>query len=402
MATSIQITDDGTLGLIRSIYDSALDAARWNDFLVGFGKAFHSEATVVWANDFSDRSVQITGGPASLGAFHGLDPAFMESFASHYCQCNVWTENEHLHQEGLIVNSSEMFPDQRLSGTEWYADWLKPQDLFYSCAAVVEKRDQRSFNVTAVRSSRLGAYSQDEMGRMRLLVPHLQTAFALHRRLHRSAALSQASLSVLDALPMGVVLLDERAQVMHVSQKAHALAESTQLLRFGTGATLRAAVHADDLRLQQAMLSAATMMGAGSVASAGTALRLRGTAGEQLHAMVAPLPRWSSPFGEGAAGAVFISDPYGSGHSLQGMLQSLYKLTPAEARLAQALVNGLTPHEYAQQQEVSIHTVRSQYKSAASKVGANRQADFVRTLLTGPAMLRWNRQQERTPPSAAD
>ncbi len=69
------------------------------------------------------------------------------------------------------------------------------------------------------------------------------------------------------------------------------------------------------------------------------------------------------------------------------VLRSLYGLTPAEARLAQALVNGLSLQEYADQQSVSIHTVRSQFRTIATKAGVGRQTDFVRAVLTGPAML---------------
>lgn len=39
--------------------------------------------------------------------------------------------------------------------------------------------------------------------------------------------------------------------------------------------------------------------------------------------------------------------------------------------------------------DLAIHTVRSQFKSAAAKVGVSRQADLVRVVLLGPAMLRW-------------
>lgn len=55
-----------------------------------------------------------------------------------------------------------------------------------------------------------------------------------------------------------------------------------------------------------------------------------------------------------------FSDPALSIPSLQDLLRNLYRLTLAEAQLAQALINGWT-----------------------------LQADFVRVLLTGPAMQRW-------------
>jgi DNA-binding CsgD family transcriptional regulator len=86
---------------------------------------------------------------------------------------------------------------------------------------------------------------------------------------------------------------------------------------------------------------------------------------------------------------VLLSDPSRMLTSLTQSLHSYYRLTPAEAKLVQALIQGLSPQEYAQHMDLSIHTVRSQFKTAAAKVGVSRQADLVRVVLMGPAMLRW-------------
>jgi len=387
MITTHGSEDIGMQGLIRSIYDAALDATRWQEFLVRFAAEFTSQATVIFGQDFSDRSVEVTGAPASLAAHHGITEDFMQSFSAHYCRTNVWTEDERLHREGQLVNGSKFYPDERLPRTEWHADWLRPQDLFYTLAAVVEKRAQRSFNVTAVRSKRCGPYTQQEEAHLNMLVPHLQTAFALHRRLHRAEALAHTSLAVLEQLTMGVALLDGQACVLHANTQAHSLARTTGLLRFDAQDGLSASAPSDDALLQRA-LRLAVATGRGMVLDAGHALRLRGSQGVQLHVMVAPLPRWSSPFGEQAAGAVFISDPTAAAHAPVDALRAFYHLSAAEARLAQALANGLSLKEYADQRGISIHTVRSQFKTAGAKVGTGRQADFVRTILTGPAMLR--------------
>lgn len=79
-----------------------------------------------------------------------------------------------------------------------------------------------------------------------------------------------------------------------------------------------------------------------------------------------------------------FSDPVLSIPSLQDLLRNPYRLT-----LAQALINGWTLQEFAERQGLCIHTARSQFKSAAVKVGMGRQGDFVRVLLAAPAMQRW-------------
>jgi len=129
----------GLHGLIRSIYDAALDASRWQEFLVRFAVEFSSQATMIFGHDFyfSDRSVEVTETPSSLAAHHGVGTAFMQSFTDHHCRTNVWTENEHLHHEGQVVNGARLYAGARLPRTEWHSDWLRPQDLFYTPAVVV-------------------------------------------------------------------------------------------------------------------------------------------------------------------------------------------------------------------------------------------------------------------------
>lgn len=384
----------GVEGVIRSIYDAALDASRWPEFLVRFAAEFSSESATIFGQDFSDRSVDIGGGSASLTACYGVSDAAIQSFARHYCRCNVWTESEHLYREGQILNSSRIYPDRYLPQTEWHGDWLRYQDLFYSIGAVVEKRAHCSFNVTATRSKRRGSYTPDEERKLLGLMPHLQTAFAVHRRLHRVNTLANACLAVLDSLPIGMVLLDESGTVLHANSKAHVLVRSSRLLSLGMQGALNAALPRDDLWLQRAIREAVTA-GGGAPLFPGSARRMHGLEGAALHVLVTPLPSWSSPFGEQAAAAVFINDPCAAMPSLEGVLRSFYQLTLAEARLADALLQGLTLQEYAHQQGLSIHTARTQFKSVAAKVGISRQADFVRTVLTGPAMMHWSAVKAR-------
>lgn len=373
--------------LIAAIYEASLEPARWQAFMLRFGAALRSPASIIWVNDFAQHSVDLDAGLGSFGASHGFAEADLNSFAQHYCQRNVWLQDESLHQAGMVVNSSELFADARLPSTEWFGDWLRPQDLFYSCAAVVEKQQDRSFNVTLLRARGEGGYSAQELGLVQALMPHLQTAFAIHRRLCRTQALQSASLAVLEALPMGVLLIDEKAELLHCNQKAAELMAHSQLLARTAGDGLRAASPADDRWLQKA-LHDCTTTGLGLAAHAGRASRFKGLAGQQLQVMVAPLPRNVSPYGEHCAAMVLISDPAQGVPSLQKAFSGLYQFTQAEARLAQSLIAGLSLQECAELLGVSIHTVRSQFKSAAAKVGVGRQADFVRVLLTGPAMLR--------------
>ncbi|MCO8160844.1 PAS domain-containing protein [Pseudomonas sp. 21LCFQ010] len=373
--------------MIGSIYEAALDSRRWNQFLAMFAARLGSHAAMIWGHDFSDRSAQIDGRSGSIATHYGIDPAAMESFAEYYCQRNVWMDDPLRHKEGQIVTSASLYPDELLKRTEYYNDWLRPQNIFNSSAAIVARQDDRSLNVTVVRSEQAGSYSREELQVIEILMPHLQAAFALHRRLHRLEVLSGATIAALEASPFGVVLIDEKSRVLHANSLAERLTARSPLLRLASQNRLQAVSVLDDAALQRC-LDNAVQTGRGQPAQgAGAGLRLRGLDGACLELVVAPLPGWASPFGEHTAAAVFISNPDAAPAPLSAMLRSLYGMTPAEARLTEALVHGLTPQEYAERQQLSLHTVRVQFKAAAHKAGTSRQADLVRIVLTGPAVL---------------
>jgi DNA-binding CsgD family transcriptional regulator len=58
-----------------------------------------------------------------------------------------------------------------------------------------------------------------------------------------------------------------------------------------------------------------------------------------------------------------------------------FDITPAEARVLLALMNGKTARQHAQERGVSVHTVRTQIYNLTSKLGCSRQVDLVRKAL---------------------
>jgi DNA-binding CsgD family transcriptional regulator len=63
------------------------------------------------------------------------------------------------------------------------------------------------------------------------------------------------------------------------------------------------------------------------------------------------------------------------------LVQSLFDLTPAEARVARNLASGKTPQEIAAGNGVSLNTIRTHIRHILEKTGCNRQVDIV-SLLT--------------------
>lgn len=67
-------------------------------------------------------------------------------------------------------------------------------------------------------------------------------------------------------------------------------------------------------------------------------------------------------------------------------LKDVFKLTPAEARLARALARDERNDEYATQEGLKRSTVKSHLLSALAKTGTKSQKDIARLALTLPAI----------------
>ena len=68
------------------------------------------------------------------------------------------------------------------------------------------------------------------------------------------------------------------------------------------------------------------------------------------------------------------------------IMQSLFDLTPSEARVARGLASGMTVDGIASQSSVSRNTVRARLRGVLEKTGCKRQAEAV-ALLSGLSSL---------------
>lgn len=83
----------------------------------------------------------------------------------------------------------------------------------------------------------------------------------------------------------------------------------------------------------------------------------------------------------GAVALLTLRGPEAAQPTPLQMLQRSYRLTPAEAQLAQALATGVTLKRFAQQQELGYETVRTYLRRIMAKTGTHRQADLVRLVM---------------------
>ena len=220
------------------------------------------------------------------------------------------------------------------------------------------------------------------------LAGHVLRALRLHRALVGGQVRGHATALVLDSLPFAVILVNMMGRVL----QANRLGE--EILGIGDGLArdasgLRAGNVADTERLHHVIAQVA-----GSVVDSGTSpvgvLRLeRPSMAPPWLVVVAPVHARRRADTVTEIAALFVAeamsgDPTGLPPEA---VARLFALTPAEARLLVALVDGLTLDQAAERFALSKNTLRNQLNQIFRKTETNKQSELVRMILSSPAPI---------------
>lgn len=373
--------------LVASAYEAALDPALWSSFLQGVSRRVGATASGIFLHDFADGAAP-EAPSASLGVLEGFDPTAWGDYLQHYSTVNVWTQAEESLPAGVAVSSSMLYPDARLFDTEFGYDWLRPQDLFYALGGVIDRQGAIALKMTFVRPRSAGAFDGAELSLWQSLMPHVQRAADLHRRLVGAEQRARDAEAALCSLPTGTVLLGADLRARSVNDAALRLLQQDRGLFLDRHGQLVAVAADANRRLQQELRSAvqpSTMSQAH--ARADRTLHTKGSGGK-LQATVVPLPYRSDRLPTEAAAVAFLDGRSIQTPDLMDSLVQEYGLTRAEAALAAALVGGLSLSEFAEQRRTSMNTVRTQFRAVAAKLEVSSQVDVVRVVLGAPTVRR--------------
>lgn len=368
--------------LIGLIYEAAGDPPRWQTFLETFGRALKSSGTNLFAQDLRTQKVDIA---ASIG----IDPAFQQSYEQHYRTRNVYLQHgSNLLRTGSVCVNSQMCPDRIALRSEFFNDWIAPQKQRHGLLGVVWRQRSVTSMVGAIRSPSTPPFSDREVSLVQSLIPHLQRAVSLHRRIADLENQKIAATNALNHWSLGVLLLDAQGRVLLMNRRAEEIVcQKDGLLRTADG--LCAPRTSESLALRALVKDAvSTRLGHGGH-SGGAISLTRPSLKRALNVLVAPLfPQNGLPAQQGAVVALFVSDPETHEETKEDLLRYFYGLTPAEATLAAKLVTGDDLKDAAETLSVSMNTARTHLKRVFQKTGTRRQAELVRLLLQSPFQVR--------------
>jgi DNA-binding CsgD family transcriptional regulator len=185
-------------------------------------------------------------------------------------------------------------------------------------------------------------------------------------------------MEVLVNSPNACLLVDRAFRPVFVNQAAREILDGNcgVLLR---DRALLASRHEDTRRLRHLIERAC------SSSPSGGEMAIFRERGQPLLILVSPVQRhYEAPLPPQTVAAVWLSDPNRSVISRGQRIRSLFGLTRAEASIAVELAQGLSLYEIADTLVISRHTARNHLKHIFEKMGAHRQTDVVRLVLSCP------------------
>lgn len=205
------------------------------------------------------------------------------------------------------------------------------------------------------------------------LIKALQSAMELTAQLRQLNHRLACSHMLLDAIRLPLLLLDPSLRLLAANSHAQPLMQRTAA---GSGRRHIGLLGVCSTKFSNAVRSACDV----SPRTAGSVLRVGSEPVRQI--LVLPIVMRHSGRAERAALILVhgLPEPPEPQGSVNQLLQQVYDLTPAEARLAILILDGQSPGDAASKLKVSVATVRTQLSSILKKTGSRKQAELIRHL----------------------
>ena len=371
--------DDTYDRLVSQIFSAALDGSQWQNFLDSLAGMFGDTKTQLHGHDFHHAEVQI-------GAFSGYDESLVDSWYQHYGLINVWAPGMLRLPVGVATAAEAVATEDDLWGSEFYNDWVRPQeDIRSGACLIIEKSRNRFFalggNMRAVDSEQ---HRDTFVSLLQRLTPHLQAAMAISRRIG-ALEVENSVLAQAGAGPGGAVLvLDAARSVVYANAAGQAQLADGRYLRCDTRGRAGLADPAADRRLAIA-LGQLNQPGSGAGAAV---FRLPGprpamtcrTARLDLPDLVTHPALLLARALDSPCLLLTLARDF-SASQAHRVLVADYALTPAEADIATGIASGDGLRDLAEARGTSLHTVRNQLKAVLSKTRQHSQRELVRFVL---------------------
>lgn len=373
--------DIAVLETIRLIMESSTIASRWPVALASIGSLIDAPIIEIISHNFKTKDGQID--------LSSVDDAKVRQFYrdTFSAQNPLFANEQNFQPVGQIWHRHELISDHDYFGSAFYTNFLVARDMHHISLGAMRHDGQLTQVVVAARPRDMPAFSNIENDQLALLGPYLEHSLVVGARLAEAEQTLDASLTALDQIGHGLIILDLKDRSVIASNKqAKRTLDLTDLLvdeagRLGLGPGPAGQEF-------EGILTQIEMGWNDERRPADARMKLpRGAGSAPLHLVILPLaqPPGSPEFRKLVL--LIAVDPSAGTRIEPAQLRAVYGMTPAESKLCALLVAGATLDETATSLGITYNTARTHLKQIMAKTETERQADIVRVILSGPAPI---------------
>ncbi len=358
--------------LLANLYAAPLEPQKWQSFLDRLCALTNTASSYMVAVHPEQGNVSLAGGGLNF------NPETLRLYNQHYGANDPYAGPATATPRIGVIQAEELVSRSDLFRSELYNDVLHPYGLEHMVLLSCGRAEEAGL-FPLWRGPQQGPIDSASIHLLETLIPHVQTALRLRTKVMDCNASSLFSETAMDAMSIAAFLVTSKGRVLHMNQLAATYLDTTKGLRLDRG-RLTANDYADTSRLEQLISQTTSTKPHSFDRPPGGSLKL-----PHLNLAVVPAPRDNHIIGSCEPYAlVFVTDPNAPAKSRTEVMRQLYGLTPAEARVADHLLNGLEIREAADRLSITIETCRFHLKRIFSKTGTRRQSELVRLMLSLP------------------
>ncbi|HZJ96938.1 MAG TPA: helix-turn-helix transcriptional regulator [Oligella sp.] len=365
--------------LISAIYEEPLAPNPWQQ-LGTLRKALEAQDVYLVLR-------QPTDGNIGLAFFDG--PFASASPHAAYYSKQLYTLDPFLNlQPNKPVFLSDIIDDKKLLQLEYYRLALAPDNIFHMLGVNIRNEKGLRANLRVTRNRSQPPFGEVERRLCEDMIPHLARALQIYNRISELESERMIYADAMTQLAMATIFLDERRGVFTTNPAADYLL--AQKDGFGVLDGLFHLESPMQHRQLCVLIDEVVQSQRSGEVDLARALLVNSKSGKSQYSLIVrSMPPSERPesLGEPVI-ALFISSPDQPIETSTDLLQELFKLTPAEAKLAVLLTNGFTIENISAELGISAHTVRAHLRSIFSKTHVSRQSELIRLILSSAASLK--------------
>ena len=349
-------------GLIDRIYECAFVPEQWSEMLEEITQIAGARGTRLCA--ISTATVNLIDSPGMIDpAQKPIDGAvlFEGRFMGRLFKS----------QHAGFLRASDLVSHEEMAGDPLFRDVLWPVGLGEGTGTIVHAPTGEKLVLVILDEARNGPTSDATLAKVDALRPHLARGMLTSARLELERA--RAATQALDMLGLPALVFAPNGKVIAANPAIEAL---KGLIHWRAADRIALADRAADAQFQQG-LAALDYPGA----SAPWSFAIRSAEGRPaMVGHIIPVRRTARDIFALSAGVLMLTPLTLSAAPPVELVQSLFDLTPAEARVARNLTAGQSVEQIAAGSGVAPSTIRSHVRGVLEKTGCKRQTEVIALL----------------------